>query len=163
MTFKLRKTGSALFNTAVLTLASVVAAVAVTLAGTVTASAGTILGDADCDGTVSIKDVTAIQMVLAELPLKDSFSESAADVDKNEVVDISDATHIQLWLASLENLYPIGGELEQSTETTAEATVEPTSELITEQPTEPATKITTCPPTQPLTDDDGWGRVIFKP
>ena len=56
-------------------------------------------GDANGDGKVNIRDVTAIQRHVSELKLlagKDAFS---ADVDGNGAVDINDATHLQRYLA----------------------------------------------------------------
>lgn len=106
------------------------------LAGTVTAVAGNKLGDVDSDGTVTINDVTAIQMALAELPINGECSTWAADVDGNGDVEISDATLIQMWIAGTTMPYSIGAE-----------------------PTEPPTE----PPTQRPTDADGWGRDVFQP
>lgn len=108
------------------------------LAGTVIAAAAMLLGDANTDGSVTIKDVTCIQRVLAELE-GGSFSEAAADVDGNGEVTIADATLIQRWLAEMETGYPIGDSFDT--------------------PTEPPTE----PTTQSLIDDDGWGREILQP
>ncbi len=172
MTFRFFLTSSKLLSSVAVTLACIFVGATVIFNGTVTASAQGILGDADCDGTVSIKDVTAIQCVLAEIPKKGDFSEPAADVDKSGVIDIFDATHIQLWLASLESLYPIGSELDgQQTETTekpptekpTEPLTEPPAEPSTEKPTEPLTEPPTEPSTQSATDAEGWGRDIFQP
>ena len=66
-------------------------AVILMLAGSVTALAGNMLGDADCDGKVTISDVTCIQMKIAELPIQSGFSEQAADIDGSGVIDITDA------------------------------------------------------------------------
>ena len=66
-----------------------------------------ILGDANGDGRVSVKDVTAIQRFIADLPV-DMLNSSAADVDGDGVVTISDATLIQQYLAEMEVAYPIG-------------------------------------------------------
>ena len=60
-----------------------------------------LLGDADCDGEVSILDATAIQRRLAGFSVK-SFSESAARVLGNEL-SILDATVIQRYLAGIES------------------------------------------------------------
>ena len=64
-----------------------------------------INGDADCDGKVTVPDVTAIQRKLADLA-NPSFDERAADVDGNGL-DITDATKIQQYLAEYENIYNI--------------------------------------------------------
>ena len=94
-----------------------------------------LLGDADGDGTVTVIDVTFIQKTLAGIPVNGSFSEKAADVDGSGRVEITDATYIQRWLADLDAPYPIGTLIESPSET----------------------------PTQMPTDDEGWGREIFRP
>lgn len=124
MIFKLRSILPVLFS-----------AVVLALLGVGTAAAGTMLGDADSDGAVTIKDVTCIQRTLAELPVTGGISEPAADIDGNGVVDIADATLIQMWLAEIDTSYPIG--------------------IQTPDPTAPST--------QSPTDEEGWGREIFQP
>ena len=66
-----------------------------------------IIGDADCDGEVTILDATAIQRFLVNLPNK-AFDESAADADRDGDVTILDATAIQRFLASLPTSEYIG-------------------------------------------------------
>ncbi len=67
-----------------------------------------ILGDADGDGTVTVKDVTAIQRHAAEFILLTGIELKAADVDGDGAVTISDATTIQMYLAEFAVQYPIG-------------------------------------------------------
>lgn len=64
-----------------------------------------LLGDANGDGAVTVKDVTMIQRYLAEAAEVDP---QAADVDGNGTVDIADATALQLYLAEKPVAYPIG-------------------------------------------------------
>ena len=59
-----------------------------------------LVGDADGDGVLTIVDATAIQRVLASLPVS-SFDDKAADVDADGTVTIIDATCIQRMLAGL--------------------------------------------------------------
>ena len=66
----------------------------------------TLLGDADCDGYVSILDATVIQRKLVNLPVN-QFNEVAADIDGNGL-DITDATWLRLHTADYEVPYPIG-------------------------------------------------------
>ena len=61
---------------------------------------GFILGDADQDDLVSILDATAIQKMLASIPVL-SLHLSAADANRNGVNEILDATMIQKYLAHL--------------------------------------------------------------
>ena len=91
-----------------------------------------LLGDANGDNKISVKDVTAIQRYLVDLDVLSGDTLTAADVYKDGTVDIKDATLIQLYLVERE----VEGNY---TGTYVEVT--PT------QPTEP----TTVPPTQPTT------------
>ena len=59
-----------------------------------------ILGDADQNGTVNVKDATAIQKVIAGLGVT-SYDEQTADADENGIINIKDATAIQKWVAGL--------------------------------------------------------------
>ena len=66
-----------------------------------------ILGDADLDGKVSIKDATAIQKESANIKVYD-FSESLADVNADGKVNVKDATAIQKYCAYIESDLNIG-------------------------------------------------------
>ena len=70
----------------------------------------TVLGDADGDGKVTIKDATEIQRHIAEFLTLTGNNFFAADVDGNGVVTISDATETQRYLAEFDTDYPIGTE-----------------------------------------------------
>ena len=65
-----------------------------------------ILGDANGDGSIDIRDVTAIQRHVSEYQNVNSVK--AADVDGNNVVNVQDATLIQRYLAEYEVEYSIG-------------------------------------------------------
>ncbi len=148
MTFKLCKIKLILFCAAVLMIIGSVTAVAGTVPeNTENNIAGAILGDANCDGIVSISDVTCIQMKAAELPLSFGFSEQAADVDGNKETDAEDALYIQRWVALFETPYPIGEKLEVPTEPVTEATAATTAQAST----------------QSATDEQGWGNQIYRP
>ncbi|MBQ3265698.1 MAG: hypothetical protein IJH07_07965 [Ruminococcus sp.] len=138
MTFRLRIIKSVLF-----------CLFAVFLAGTVVAAAEIKLGDTDIDGDVTIIDATCIQRSLAGLAVSGEFSRQAADVDGSGDIEITDATFIQRWLAEIPTPYPIGEEIESSSEP-------PT------QPTEPSSQPTESP-TQRPTDEEGWGHDVFRP
>ena len=79
-----------------------------------------ILGDANSDGFVTISDVTAIQMVLADISLPD-FNEKAGDIDGNGL-DINDADNIQRYVAMYEDLLGIGGTVTVAEPTTQKPT-----------------------------------------
>lgn len=110
------------------------------LAGTAIAAQSVLLGDADGDGEVTPADASSIQRELSGLRMNGEISEEAADVDGNGVIEITDATYIQRWIAQIDQPYPIG-----------------------EQPEETTGVSPTAAPTQRPTDEDGWGRDIFRP
>ena len=66
------------------------------------------LGDADCDDSVKIKDVTAIQKYAASIIELDGESLFYADVNADEKVNIKDATAIQKYLANIDTGLAIG-------------------------------------------------------
>ncbi len=70
---------------------------------------GYLLGDADENGKVNVKDATAIQKHLADIITLGDTGELLANVDGNDSVNIKDATAIQKWLAGIETELPIGG------------------------------------------------------
>ncbi len=72
--------------------------------------AGTLLGDADSDGAVTVLDATAIQRNLASFETA-AFDEKAADVDGDGIISILDATYIQRWLAGYEDGYRINEKI----------------------------------------------------
>lgn len=138
-----RKIGILLCSAALLLFIGTLTAFAGKLpAGTAVSAAGTVLGDADNDGKVTIRDVTCVQRHIAELPATGSFSALGADADGNGEINIADASLLQQWLAEFETAYPIGEVIDIPQESTFA----------------PATE-----PTQAPTDEDGWGREIFQP
>ena len=68
-----------------------------------------VCGDADCDGEVSILDVTVIQRVLVKIGWE-PFNEKAADVT-GDGLDITDATMIQRFLVHMIDRFPAEGQL----------------------------------------------------
>ena len=72
-----------------------------------------VLGDANGDGIVNIRDITAIQRHIAEYQPLTDLNLLAADVDGNGTVDISDATWIQRCLAEMDCPYDIGNTAEE--------------------------------------------------
>ena len=79
-----------------------------------------ILGDANSDGVVTISDVTAVQMVLADISVPE-FNEKAGDIDGNGL-DINDADNIQRYVAMYEDLLGIGGTVTVAEPTTQKPT-----------------------------------------
>ena len=140
MTFNLRKIITLLISAAVLIITgSITVFAGNVLSEAVSSDTEYILGDADCDGQVTINDATCIQKAIALYKLSGDYSESAADVDGNGVVGINDVTYVQLWLANIQTPYQIGEKFAVQ--------VEPTTQK----------------PTGIDTDDEGWGREIFQP
>ena len=74
-----------------------------------------LLGDADGDGDVTILDATAIQRMLASIPVE-YFDDVAADVDGDGDVTILDATYIQRFLAGMPCPAGIGEEIRQTSD-----------------------------------------------
>ena len=81
-----------------------------------------ILGDVDGDGTVSITDVTAIQLHLADFDQIAAENLRAADVDGNGKIEIDDASAIQRYLAAFDDAYGIGSALEEAASTAQTST-----------------------------------------
>lgn len=114
-----------------------------------------LLGDADLNDEVNIKDATAVQKATAgveKLTEKETF---AADVNKDEEVNVKDATAIQKHIANINTGYDINKKVVYK-----QGTVAPT----TPDPVEPTTAPTV--PTDPvepsenyvyLRDSAGWG------
>lgn len=85
-----------------------------TLPDAVQGAGGYIRGDANTDGVVDIRDVTAIQRKLSEW--QTTLFNEAADVDGNGL-SISDATEIQAYLAEFESDKGIGNFINDSSHT----------------------------------------------
>lgn len=69
---------------------------------------GILLGDADLDEKVNVKDATAIQKSAAGLMLLSDDAKKAADVDGSKNVNVKDATAIQKYVADMETGFAIG-------------------------------------------------------
>lgn len=67
-----------------------------------------LLGDANMDGNVNIKDATYIQKAVAGLIMMTELENIAADADCSDDINIKDATTIQKHLAGMEIGYPLG-------------------------------------------------------
>ncbi len=70
-----------------------------------------ILGDANEDAAVNIKDATAIQKHVAGLITLSETGVKLADVDSNTTVNIKDATAIQKHIAGMDTGFEIGKEI----------------------------------------------------
>ena len=104
-----------------------------------------LIGDADLNGKINIKDVTEVQRHLAEFTSLTGKSAVAADVDFDKTVSIKDATYIQKYVAEYSSGTAHCGEY---TDYSEEQPTQPT------QPTQPATQ-PTQPATQPTTQPSG--------
>ncbi len=69
---------------------------------------GILLGDADLDDKVNVKDATTIQKNVASLLLLSADGKLAAEVDGDGKITVKDATAIQKWAAGMETGYAIG-------------------------------------------------------
>lgn len=67
-----------------------------------------LLGDADSDGKVNIKDATTIQKSIAKIVTLSADGRSAADVNGDGKISVQDATAIQKYLANYNIPYKVG-------------------------------------------------------
>ncbi len=67
-----------------------------------------LLGDANLDFKVNVKDATNIQKTVAKITNFGTIATTTADVDENKVINIKDATNIQKWTAHMQTPYNIG-------------------------------------------------------
>lgn len=67
-----------------------------------------ILGDANLDGKVNIKDATLIQKTIAKLEKLEGDGFTAADVNADSKLSVQDATNIQKYVANYEIPYKVG-------------------------------------------------------
>ena len=70
-----------------------------------------LLGDANEDGKVNIKDATVIQKSIANLTELTEIGEALADADLNTKINIKDVTVIQKHIAGMETGFPVGKEV----------------------------------------------------
>ncbi len=71
-----------------------------------------LVGDANSDGKVNVRDATAVQKAAASLAVLDFAQTLAADCDGNGQVNVRDATAIQKFAASITTGIPFGEERE---------------------------------------------------
>ncbi len=67
-----------------------------------------ILGDANLDGKVNVKDATLIQKAIAKLEKLEGDGFTAADVNADQKLSVQDATNIQKFVANYEIPYEVG-------------------------------------------------------
>lgn len=121
-----------------------------------------LVGDANGDGKVNIRDATTIQRYLADLITEEDFYREMSDCDGNMNVNIKDATAIQCYIANIEKDADTGKVIEYipPTEAPTEAPTEPPTQAPTEAPTEPPTipvvnnKVT-------FTNSHNWSGTIY--
>ena len=125
-----------------------------------------ILGDADKDGIVTVKDVSDIQKNVAMIEEFDELAVILADVDADTIVTIKDASAIQKWLAQIEVDYAIG-EVVYPYAPVESSEVQTTTVKITEPTTTKDPYAGPTKETEPLldtmtlyfTDVNKWGNV----
>lgn len=64
------------------------------------------IGDADNDGSITIKDATLTQSFVAHSISEDAINLNSADVDADKILTIKDATLIQEYVAKLISVFP---------------------------------------------------------
>ena len=110
-----------------------------------------ILGDANLDTKVNVKDATAIQKHIALIRELTADGMLCADCNGDIVVNIKDATWIQKFVAKVDCPYDLGLEIQTSDSTTTpvtttEATI-PTTESVVTNGTDYVTEPTEAPVT----------------
>ncbi|MBQ7999675.1 MAG: starch-binding protein [Ruminococcus sp.] len=119
------------------------------------ADATYIIGDADLDEAINIKDATLIQKHSASLVTLEGVALIQADVTADDAVNIKDATEIQKFVAGLIDKFPANDvnpsepATTDSTEGTTPAATEDTTEESTPAATEETTEETTATPDNP--------------
>ena len=122
-----------------------------------------LMGDADANGTINVKDATQIQKYAAKLITLDETSEALADVNLDGKVNVKDATAIQKWVAKFDVEEPINclvyiPAVEPTTvatePTTAASEDEPTTAATVDK-TEPTTSVIVVPTTSPVSGESG--------
>ncbi len=142
-----------------------------------------VLGDANLDAKVNVKDATAIQKHIAQIAELNDDGLVCADCNSDIAVNIKDATWIQKFVAKVECPYDIGLEIKQpQVETTPAVTTVPTTPattvqtiptttdiLVTTDPTEASTaEVTTVAdvttePTEPVTTTEALTTIVTEP
>ncbi len=69
-----------------------------------------LIGDANSDQKINVKDATTIQKAVASLVILSDLQTLAADADQNENLNVKDATAIQKFVAGMQVSFPIGEE-----------------------------------------------------
>ena len=115
-----------------------------------------LVGDADGDASVNIKDASLIQRYLAGFAEDVQIYTDMADCDGDESVNIKDASAIQRFIANMTNCGNTGNVIEYIPPT--EPTTEPTTQPVTEEPTTVpvATKNTVT-----FTNSHNWSGTIY--
>ena len=67
-----------------------------------------MIGGADLNGKINIKDATTIQKHIAKIIELDEKALVCSDVNADNKVNIKDATAIQKFIAQIEDIYKIG-------------------------------------------------------
>ena len=93
-----------------------------------------IIGDANGDAQISIKDTSCIQKYNVEWIDETEIFLEMADSDKNDLVNIKDATLIQMYLADYSNSGDVGKVIEYIPPVTEPETTVPVTEPTTTQP-----------------------------
>lgn len=108
-----------------------------------------LLGDADLNGEVNIKDATVIQKATAGVDKLDEKEVFAADVNKDKEVNVKDATAIQKHIANINTGYDINKKVVYK-----QGTVVPTTPTKPNDPVEPTSAPTV--PTDPVEPSENY-------
>ncbi|MGN0453313.1 MAG: starch-binding protein, partial [Ruminococcus sp.] len=120
-----------------------------------------LLGDADFNDTVNVKDATAIQKNAAGLQELDAIATVLADVDFDGRVTVKDATAVQKWVAGIEVDTPINHIIYIPATAPTEIPTEIPTEATTAAPTEATTETPFEGITLYFTNNKNWDKVMI--
>ena len=114
-----------------------------------------LLGDADRNANVNVKDATLIQKFVASLENLDDYQLLCADADLSGNVNVKDATLIQKYVAGIQVPTPVGEEISISNPATPTTVPVPT----TPAPTEPVKEKMDTNITISFSNNQKWTKV----
>lgn len=94
-----------------------------------------LIGDADQNGRISVKDATYIQMHLAQIITLTGDAYIAADANKDNVVDVKDTTAVQRYLARFNDANNYVGTYTGGTQPVTQPETQPVTQPETQPPT----------------------------
>lgn len=120
-----------------------------------------LIGDVNQDGTITVSDVTEIQLYINEMKTLSKNQLVAADVDDDGTIDVRDATYIMMYVTNQPSSEAKVGQYTGGITPTQPTTVNPTTQPTTAPipTTQPTTSSVSDKYTMTFTDNYNWGNV----